>query len=171
MPLSSRKAARQRQLDNLRPGPPAAKSNQMARRHGGYAEVAAERMEEKAREVFAALSADAPLREEGELPAADAGIVRLASECLCRIDTLSAYLAAHGVLDAKGNVLPAAELEGRLRREAADHLDAVGMTPRSRKRLQLDTVRAFDLAAHWQAEDERGADAEGEAIEEDGADA
>ena len=119
-------------------------------RHGGYARVATARMEAKVAEVFDALAEDAPLRENGQLPAADAALVRLAAECLCRIDTLSAYLAAHGLLDGKGNVRPAAELEGRFRREAADYLDALGMTPRSRAKLGLDVQRAsFDLAAYW----------------------
>jgi len=58
------------------------------------------------------------------------------------------------------------ELERQLRLEALDYARELGLTPRSRAALGLDLVRSFDLAAHWQAEDERGADAEGEAIEE-----
>jgi hypothetical protein len=50
-------------------------------------------------------------------------------------------------------VRPAVELEGRLRREVADYLDAMGMSPRSRARLGLDVGRGFDLAQHWAQED------------------
>jgi len=174
--LSRRPAARARQLANLTARPPAPPSgNQRARRHGGYSTIALARLDAKAREVFDALAADAPMRDADQLPAADAALVRLAAECMCRIDTVSAYLAAHGVLDDKGNVRPAAELEGRLRREAADYLDALGMTPRSRAKLGLDVARAqtFDLAEYWAAQDvaaER-ADVDGQAHElDDGAD-
>src|SRR5688572_5011598 len=119
MPLSNRRAARARQLANLASRPPAAPpGNQRARRHGGYAAIARGRLESRTEEIFAALSADAPLRQDDDLPAADAALVRLAAEALCRIDVVSAYLHAHGLLDEKGNVRPAAELEGRLRREA-----------------------------------------------------
>lgn len=65
-----------------------------------------------------------------------------------------AYLAAHGLLDAKGNVRPAVELEGRLRREVADYLDALGMTPRQSSQLGVDVQRGFDLARHWAEQDE-----------------
>ena len=42
--------------------------------HGAYAEVARERLDAKAGEVFDALRADAPLRDlDGGLPAADGG--------------------------------------------------------------------------------------------------
>jgi len=63
---------------------------------------------------------------------------------------VTANVRDHGVFEAKtGAVRPAVELEGRLRREAADYLDALGCTPRSRARLGLDVARGFDLAQHW----------------------
>jgi hypothetical protein len=40
-------------------------------------------------------------------------------------------------------------LETKLRREAAEYLDALGMTPKSRARLGVDLVRARDLAQEW----------------------
>ena len=159
MPLSDREPARQRQLANLRPAPPAPLGNQRARRHGAYAAVARERLDAKVRELFDALSADAPLRDAfDELPAADAAAVRIAAEALCRLDDLAAYLRDHGLLDEAGNVRSVVELESRLRREAADHLDALGMTPRSRAKLGVDTARAFDLAQAMSAltDDEDG---------------
>lgn len=151
MGLSDRDASRRRQLANLQRGGgrPASHEHRPRLLHGGYAQLAASRVDVKVREVFDALAGDAPLREGGELPAADGALVRLAAEALTRLDTVSGYLAAHGILDEKGAPRPAAELEGRLRREAADYLDALGMTPRSRVRLGVDVQRGFDLAAHW----------------------
>lgn len=181
MPLSKREAARRRQLANLAAHPPAPPAgNQRARRHGGYAQVVASRLDSKVREVFDALAADAPLREAGELPAADTALVRLAADCLCRLEDVTANVRDHGVFEQKtGTVRPAVELEGRLRREAADYLDALGMTPRSRARLGLDVARGFDLAEHWAEQDRREREASagarsdvsplaGEAIEEGG---
>jgi len=156
---SSDPRKRERQLANLRVGPPAASGNRLALRHGGYAAIVHERLEAKALEVFDALAADAPLRgPTGDLPAADVAQVRLLSEALCRLDTVSADVSAFGLLEQRGKrrgqVRPAVELEGRLRREVADHLDALGMTPKSRARLGLDLQRGFDLATHWAQESE-----------------
>ena len=78
----------------------------------------------------------------------------LLAEVLVRLDDLNTYLSARGYLDGKGKVRPAAELAGRMRREAADYLDAMGMTPRARTRLGLDLSRSFDLAQHWALEDD-----------------
>ena len=168
MPLSKREAARRRQLANLTGRPPAPPpGNQRARRHGGYAQVAVARLDVKAREVFDALAADAPLRENGELPAADAAIVRLAAEALCRLDSIADWLARRGIEDAKGELRASAlELEGRLRREASDYLAELGMSPRSRARLGLDVQRGFDLAEHWAEQD--AADRADVALEEGG---
>lgn len=151
MPLSSDPEARRRQLANLRPGartaPP---GNTRALRHGGYAEIARERIEERVAELLDALAADAPLRDpSGELPAPDAAIVHLLATALCRLESVERYLSAHGYLTDTGDVRPAADLAARLRREAADYLDALGMTPRSRARLGLDLSRGFDLAREW----------------------
>lgn len=41
------------------------------------------------------------------------------------------------------------ELETRLRREALDLAESLGMTPRSRAKLGVDVQRGFDLAQHW----------------------
>jgi hypothetical protein len=62
-PLSRNPRARDRQLANLAPRPPAPPpGNQRRRTHGGYATIARERLDAKAREVFEAISEDAPLR-------------------------------------------------------------------------------------------------------------
>ncbi len=164
MPLSRNAAARDRQLANLRPGAKTAPpGNARALRHGAYARVAVDRLAVKEREVFDALAADAPLRDrDDQLPAADGALVRLAAEVLCRLDSVGDYLARRGIEDDKGELRAAVlDIEGRLRREASDHLEALGMSPRSRARLGVDVARAatFDLARHW-AEDIDVIDAE-----------
>jgi hypothetical protein len=57
------------------------------------------------------------------------------------------------------------ELEGRLRREAGDFLEAMGMSPRSRAKLGLDLARTqtFDLAKHWADGDDQADVIEGDA--------
>jgi hypothetical protein len=147
--LSSDPDKRARQLANLRPAPAAPVGNHRTRRHGGYAQVSVERIEGRAREVFDALAADAPLRDEGgELPAVDHAAVHLLAQSLCRLEDVAGHLAATGWIDQRTgeprqSVL---DLEARLRREAASMLDRLGMTPASRARLGLDLVRVFDAA-------------------------
>jgi hypothetical protein len=134
------KAAIQRA--NLRNAPAAPEGNRRRATHGGYGRVARERMEAKALAVFDALSEDAPLTERGGLPAADAAMVRLLAECLCRIEGVSEWLTLHGMLGEDGEPRAGVlELERKLRAEAAGYLDALGMTPRSRAKLGVD-IRA-----------------------------
>lgn len=147
-PIGGGGARNPRSLANLRPVDAAPVSNQRARTHGGYATVARERLDAKVREVFDALAADAPLRDtRGGLPRADSVAVRLLAECLCRLEDVRANVAIYGAVNERsGKVRPATDLEQRLRREAADYLDALGMTPRSRGKLGLDLTRAVDLS-------------------------
>lgn len=148
MPLSRDPEKRKRQELNLVKAPPAPPGNARAVRHGGYAAVARERLEAKVLEVFDAVGEDLPLRDrDGGVPRADTVTVRLLAEALCRLDDVSANVRDYGYFDQKtGAVRPAVELEGRLRKEAADYLDALGMTPRSRAKLGADLTRAVDLA-------------------------
>lgn len=141
MALSPDPRKRARQLQNLRRG--GRNGGGRPQVHGAYAVVARDRLEAKAVEVYDALSADAPLRNaDGTLPAADAVLVRLLAECLCRLDTIAAHLRDHGILTADGEVRPVVEVEGRLRREAADHAEALGMSPRARAKIGMDLIRA-----------------------------
>jgi hypothetical protein len=150
VPLSKDPRRQRRQLANLQTGPPAPKGNQFARTHGAYAAIARDRLKEKEREVFDALSDDAPLRDaSGDLSRHDTVPVALLAEVLCRLEDVNSFLSARGYLDDKGQVRPAAELAGRMRREASDYLDALGMTPKSRAKLGLDLSRTFDLAEHF----------------------
>ncbi len=147
MPLSRRQAARKRQLANLRPGAkPAPAGNRRAERHGGYAAVAAERLDAKVSEVYRALGEDLPLREDGEVPRADAAALRLLAECLCRLESVSDFLGRRGWQDDKGEPRPAVDLERRLRAEALDLLREMGLTPAARAKLGVELVRAAGAA-------------------------
>src|SRR3954470_9639039 len=127
--------------------------------HGAYAQLAPDRVDAKVGEVFEALAEDAPLRErDGGLPAADTVAVRMLAEVLCRLESVTVHLRDFGVLDQQTReVRPAVHVEAKLRREVADWLDALGMTPRARARLGVDVARAqggaFDLAARWAEDD------------------
>lgn len=144
MGLSGDPEARSRQLANLRRAPAAPVGNRRALRHGGYAMVARARLEAKALQVYDALAADAPLRSlDGGLPAHDAAMVRLLADALCRLEDVSANLRDYGLFDQDTDELRSAvDLERRLRQEAADYLDALGMTPRSRARIGLELTAA-----------------------------
>ncbi len=150
MPLSSDPEKRAKQLANLTPAPPPSPTgNRFALRHGGYAAVAADRLEGRSREVFDAISADAPLRDAaGNLPAADSGVVYLLAQALCRLEDVSGHLAATGWLDQKtGEPRHAVlEIERRLIAQCAALMDRCGLTPLSRARLGLDLTRTVDLA-------------------------
>jgi hypothetical protein len=150
---SSNPAARARSLANLKRGDQGMPGNRNRVTHGAYARIAEDRLEVKAREVYLALAEDAPVRAgDGGLPAADAVPVRLLAETLCRLDDVAAYLRDRGLLGEDGNLRPAVDVERRLRAEALDYSEALGMTPRSRARLGLDLARSFDLAAMWAQE-------------------
>jgi hypothetical protein len=145
-------------LANLQPGAGAGDGGLQRRLdHGGYAHIAGQQLDAKTLEIYDALSADAPLRDgEGGLPRHDAAAVALLAQCLCRLDAVSAHVRDFGVLVQrgrhKGSVRPAVELEGRLRREAAGYLDALGMTPKARAALGLNLAATRDLARQWAEE-------------------
>lgn len=148
------------------------KGNQRARSHGAYAKIAPARLDEKARELYDALAADAPVREaDGSLPAADAVAVRLAADTLCRLEDVQAWIEENGIFDSRrqnagykrtkkkgryrrsADPMRAVEMEDRLQRRLMDQLDSLGMTPRSRAKLGLDQARQFDLAREWEQQD------------------
>jgi hypothetical protein len=144
--LSTDPEKRTRQLQNLRQGgaPPAPHGNQRRVTHGGYADVATERADAKTADIMHALAGDLPLRDhDGRVPAADMAAVELLARALVRLGDVAEWLTRRGIEDGKGelrtNVL---DLERRLRAEAAEHADRLGMTPRSRAALGVDLVRA-----------------------------
>ena len=154
MPLSDDPEKRARQLANLKPRPVPAPYG--ARRHGGYSTVAAERLAPRAAAIYSALSIDAPLRDQaGELPAADAGIVTLLAQALCRLEDVTGYIEETGWLDQKTGEPRTAvlEIERRLQAMSAGFMDRLGMTPTSRAKLGLDLTRTVDLAQAMSCED------------------
>lgn len=144
-------AAERRALANLRPGPKAPPGNGLAETHGGYSAVTEEEREERVGQVFEAIGADAPLRgPDGGLPRADTVAVYLLARCLVRLERVERFHRDCGWVDPKMKLpRPSVDLEGRLRREALDLAESLGMTPRSRARLGLDLQRGFDLAQHF----------------------
>ncbi|MDQ6807522.1 MAG: P27 family phage terminase small subunit [Actinomycetota bacterium] len=144
MPLSSDPAKRSRQLANLTPGAGSGdRGDRRALSHGAYSQIEPERLDSKVREVLAALTADAPVREvDGGLPAADGVAVRQLAEALARLDTIAEYLGRRGWEDESGKPRPVLDYEGRLRSHVLELLKELGMTPASRAKLGLDLVRA-----------------------------
>ncbi len=145
-PLSSDPERRERQLANLLPAPstPIQPGEQRALSHGGYAEVAAARLDAKAQTIYDALAADVPLRdEEGEMQRHDSAMVALLATTLCRLDSIAEHLAERGMFDRRTKrVRPVVELESRLRKEAAAYMAELGLTPRSRVALGVDLARS-----------------------------
>lgn len=139
------RSARNRRNGDVRRLPAAPPGNGRALQHGGYSVLDPARVDAKVLDVADALAADAPLRRnDGELPATDRYVVRLLAQCLCRLDDVGAHLRDFGYFDQKTKEpRPALALEAKLRREAADYLRELGMTPRARVALGLDVARTM----------------------------
>lgn len=144
MPLSRDPEKRARQLANLTARPPAPPAgNRRGAVHGGYSQVMATTLEAKARTIYDALASDAPVRgPDGGLPREDSVPVRLLAEALCRLDSVSEYLARHGWQDERGVPRQAVlNIEERLSSRALGLCIELGMTPRSRAALGLSLAR------------------------------
>ena len=159
MPLSKDPIKRAKQLANLKPqpAPPPPEGNVRALVHGGRARkatlVAAGSW---AAAILAELEAEAPLRDaDGGLPAHDRQLVELLASALARLQAVTSWLDTRPAVDEQGRPWPAEDVAHRLRREIAGHLDALGMTPKSRAALGVDLVRAATSAAD--AEESRAA--------------
>jgi hypothetical protein len=120
--------------------------------HGAYAAIAAQRLDAKVAEVFAALAADVPVRAaDGSLPGADAPAVRLLAEALCRLDSIGAYLTRRGWEDDDGRPRPVLDHEARLRAHALDLMRELGLTPAARAKLGLDLAKLASPAERLDA--------------------
>jgi hypothetical protein len=128
--------------------PPAPRGNQRSRKHGALARVSQAEHAAKVAEIEELVAGDAPVRGRGGgIPHHDRIEVSLLARCLVQMERAETYCAIHGFIDEKtGAVKPAAEHLARLRKEAARHLDALGMNPTARARLGLDLARTVDLA-------------------------
>jgi hypothetical protein len=141
--LSRDPQKRERQLANLRRGgPPAPLGNTRALKSGAWARISEAELQGKVREVFDALAADAPVREDGALPAADALVVRLLAENRVRRERVSASELRHGIENGDGSVRAVVHLGLRLDAQALDLARELAMTPRARVALGVDLVRA-----------------------------
>lgn len=158
-PLSRDPEKRSKQLGNLRAGAgQAGVGNIRSLKHGVYARISERDLDGKAREIYGAISADAPVRaSDGSLPAHDGIAVRLLAETLIRRERVAAEELAHGIEIAsgprKGELRGIVQYGLRLDQQTIDLLDRLGMTPRARAALGLDLARAtrFDLAQQWAA--------------------
>jgi hypothetical protein len=141
MPSSNDPARRATQLSNLRNFPAAPEGNENAATHRGYASVSVERREEHVSVIYSALADIAPLREAGELPAADQALLMVAAETHARLQDVKVFLDEHGVTDSRKRMRPAVLVEQRLRRELVSYLVELGMSARSRAKMGVDVAR------------------------------
>lgn len=154
-PLSRDPSKRAAQLANLNPGRGAAGArNQRAVSHGAYARIVAAELEAKTREIFDALSADAPLREaDGGLPAADVLVVRMLAEVMVRRERVRLEELRHGFEAPDGKLRGVVEYGLRLDAQALEIAKEMGMTPLARSKLGLDTARTKQILKHELAEE------------------
>ncbi len=138
--------------------------NQNRKTHGALAKVPADRLSAKAQEVYAQLAGDAPVRDAlGDLPRHDQEVVTLAARALCRLEDVTAWLDEHGTFNSKGRTREVVlEREAKLRREAHNYLEALGMDPRSRAKLGVDLAHSQSLSQRMAEADVIDADAEDE---------
>jgi hypothetical protein len=123
--------------------PPPPKGNRLAVKHGAKAEPPAAAVNAIEQEIYEALAAAAPVRENGALPAADAAMVRLCAKTLARLQGVSDWIDAHGgPLHRDGKPKSAALWERRLSATATKQLASLGMSPAARVKIgaQLATV-------------------------------
>lgn len=162
MPTSRDPAKRLRQLANLRNAPAAPLGNRRAVKHGVYARIVEVELQDKARQIFDALSADAPVRAaDGGLPAADSLAVRMLAEVMVRRERVRVEELRHGFEAPDGKLRGVVEYGLRLDAQALELAKELGLTPSSRAKLGLDlarTVRTFEEevaegAAVWDAID------------------
>jgi hypothetical protein len=152
MPISKDPIQRAKQIANLRRGgPPAKPGNRLAWKHGGRSALLVADVEAEILELMSALGDAAPVKEGGELPAADVAAVERCARALKRWRHLSQWLDLHGRLDDRGNVKPAAELELKAERELAAALEALAMTPASRAKIGVDIARGLTAAERLEA--------------------
>jgi P27 family predicted phage terminase small subunit len=152
--LSSDPEKRARQLANLVDAPPAPPGNGRALVHGGTATVAIPGLDDARREILAAFSDAAPVKEGGAVPLADVAALELAARAFARARSADAWVAEHGLIDeATKQVHEAAKYAERATKTANALLKELGMTPSSRMKLFGNAFRAAgagrDLAKEW----------------------
>lgn len=147
MPHSRDPEKAARQLANLRNAPPAPLGHRRSLKHGCYARVTEAELDAKAREVYDAIAADAPVKSaDGSLPAHDTVLVRVLAETLIRRDRALREELRHGIEvesgPNKGKLRGVVELGLRLDGQVIGLLDRLGMSPTSRAKLGLTLAQA-----------------------------
>lgn len=128
--------------------PLAQKGNKRALQHGARALKTSSLVHYEATraELYDALAAAAPVRENGQLPVADEAAFDLAARALARHRQVDEWIAEHGPLDENGVPRPALVLLEKGLRNTAELLAQLGLTPTARARLGLDVARGQSLA-------------------------
>src|SRR5262249_26276480 len=132
------------------PGKPAPKGNRRAVTHAAHARVHPERREAMA----TALAAACPVRENGQLPAADEPAVQMLATALIRLGDVGAWLDAHGALARRATRRRPARAERRLQPPPLKLMSALGLTPASRVRIGAQLTATVDLATALSHPDE-----------------
>jgi hypothetical protein len=114
-----------------------------ALKHGGRADLL--RHSERAEEIAAQLRLQAPALADADEPT----IVVLAS-LLSRIEMMNHYVDTHGVFDKRGAVRPVARLLSSAEANAFRAAASLGMTPKGRKALGIETKRGSALGDYLQ---------------------
>jgi hypothetical protein len=150
--------ARARSLSNLRNAPPAPHGHARTLKHGARSAVLVADVEAEVAEVMQAIADVCPVRDgDGGLPDADVFAVEIVARCLRRYRHLCAYVVLHGELDEKDRPTEAAKYRDAAERALWRALKSLGLDPESRSKLGLALARteaAFDLARHWQEQDD-----------------
>jgi hypothetical protein len=114
--------------------------------HGLYAELLPSWLEGRSREIATEIVDALPLPPS----AADMLVVGLLARALVRIEHAGRWLDGR---EDVGRITKVYDLERRLRQEAAEHGERLGLSPRSRVALGIDLVRARNVLAEVMAED------------------
>lgn len=91
-------------------------------------------------------AAACPVRENGQVPAADEPAVQMLATALIRLAEVGEWLDVHGALDRKGNLRSAARAERRMQSHALKLMSALGLTPAGRVRIGALLTATVDLA-------------------------
>jgi P27 family predicted phage terminase small subunit len=155
-PMGGGGARHPNSLANLRSDYGATPGNTLRLKHGFRSKQLIADVSDEVNEVMDGIAAVVPVRENGEAPACDTMAIELCAVALKRWRSVYAYVDLHGVLDDKGNEQPAARVEREAERALWRALGELGLSPQSRSRLGLNLARAqsFDLARHWQEQDD-----------------
>lgn len=123
--------------------------------HGANARLILIEPGSEAEQTFEVLSAAVPMRDgDGQLAPQDRLAVEALAVKLVRLRRAGVVLNAQGEFTKGGKLKPVADYERRLLNVALGYMDALGLTPRGRVKLGVGLAKQFDLAKHWQEDDE-----------------